>query len=132
MSTRRLATYSNPIDPKRGAKYWDGGWQDADGARYVPKEIAAEVARFLRRSAAFESWPGSRTTIDDVVQRTAPFRLVLVSLEPVVVLMQPTDDPLQYLVDSRGSPRPPVETFALDGLVNELEVHLRLPVGDEL
>lgn len=67
------------------------GWAGANGRIYLALNVASCVDKFIQQTDVYRTWPGTQSYFNSLEQRLAPFTLTLVSLDPIVVIMQPHD-----------------------------------------
>jgi hypothetical protein len=66
-------------------------WRDAGGRRVSIDDTKPALEKFMHDTGMFSTWPNSPTLSFQGVERLAPLRFVMVSIDPDVILMTPFD-----------------------------------------
>ncbi len=130
-SVERTGTGTFWWDPMAGIPFTQFAWADARGNKYKLRQIAFDVAHFIKQTTIYSAWPGTNSYVNGVQKRLAPFRFTLVSIKPTIVIMQPRD----YGKLDRSTAEIVGErehAFYLPGLSNPLYYGAQLPSSTEI
>jgi hypothetical protein len=96
-------------------------WRDASGRDHMVNDIQDGIEKYLHESGIMAQWPDSYTGNEYGVERVAPFRFTVVTVNPTVVLMTPFAFDLQHKAES--AILAPIETPCLGNhyMINPLE-----------
>lgn len=70
---------------------YDVVWRDRAGNDFSLNRYQDEIERFMVSTGVMRTWPESHSGNDRGIERLAPYRFTIVSVNPTVVLMSPFD-----------------------------------------
>ena len=112
-----------------GGSWSEREWRDGDRHRVSIDDTEEALQKFMHGTGMFNAWPNSESVNHVGLQRFAPYRFVVISIDPTVVLMARFDfGPRQGRSDNDMIyPTEPTKCMDNDYMINWIECDISAP-----